>query len=166
MRFRTYILLALAGLWFTIGGMFFYRSCWDLVDLKKHTGPVIELGITEFDTDLHLFSLNFKLDGNPETFGVYQKKNQQYSDLLNLIKVGDTATVFYGEWRQKEGMLNLQVTHLETTKHVIVDYTVRKYRDRWIGLILIGLSFAVGGLAWYLFKKYPKAVEDNSLMTL
>jgi hypothetical protein len=63
-------------------------------------------------------------------------------------------------------MLNLQVTHLETTKHVIVDYTVRKYRDRWIGLILIGLSFAVSGLAWYLYKKHPKTVEDNSLMTL
>ena len=166
MRFRTYILIALAGLWFTIGGMFFYRSCWDLVDLKKHTGPVIELGVTEFDPDLHLFSLNFKLDGHPETFGVFQKKNQHYTDLLNMIKVGDSASVFYGEWRQKPGMLNLQVLHLETSKHVLVDYTVRKYRDRWIGLTLIFLSFAVMFLALYLFKNQPKKTEESLLMPI
>lgn len=163
MRFRTYILIAVAGLWFVFGTMFTYRSSWDLEDAKLAHGSIIELGVKEFDTDLHQYALCFKVHGNEQTFGIYQRKNLLYTEQLSMLHIGDSVKVYFGDWKLKAGEVNRQIVHLETSKNVIINYTDRKYRDRWVGVIFLLFAFAAGGLAWYLYqKKEPE--EDPSLM--
>jgi hypothetical protein len=163
MRFRTYILIAVAGLWFVLGAMFLYRSCWDLEDSKMVNGSIVEIGIKEFDEQLHQFALCFKVHGSDQTFGIYQRKNLLYTEQLNMLHIGDSVKVYYGDWKLKAGAVNRQLVHVETKKHVVINYADRKYKDRWLGSIFFLVSFTAGGFAWYLFKKKP-IEEDPSLM--
>ena len=161
MRFKTYLLIAIAAIWFVFGAMFLYRSSWDLEDAKIVHGSIVEFGVKEFDEGLHRYALCFKVHGSDQTFGLYQRKNQLYAEQLPMFKIGDSAKVYYNDWKLKSGALNLQLVHLETPKHVILNYTDRKYRDRWIGITFVLASLSVGGLIWYTIRKKPVIPENE-----
>lgn len=160
MRFKTYLLIAIASIWLVFGAMFLYRSCWDLEDAKMVHGSIVEFGVKEFDEGLHQYALCFKVHGSNQTFGFYQRKNQLYTEQIPMFKIGDSAKVYYNDWKLKSDAINLQLVHLETSKHVILNYTDRKYRDRWIGIVFVLAAVAVGGLTWLLIKK--KLLKPNN----
>lgn len=153
MRFRTYIMVAAASLWFVFGSLFMYRSTWDFEDSKKYKNAIIEFGVKEFDQYRHRNALTFKLAGLDQQFGIYKRKRKNYTELVSKLKIGDTVTIYYSDWKQNKKKTNLQVIHFETKNHVLVNYTDRKYRDRKIAWILYSISFIFGIAAWYLNKK-------------
>lgn len=153
MRFKTYLLFAIAFIWLVFGAMFLYRSSWDLDDAKLAHGSIIEFGVKEFDPDLHRYALCFKVHGNDQTFGFYQKKNQLYTDYLKMMKIGDSAKVYYNDWKLQANAINFQLVHLETPKDTILNYADRKSRDLWLGLLFTFLGLLSAGLARFILRK-------------
>lgn len=150
MRFRTYIMLSAASLWFIIGSMFLYRYCWGLDRTLHHRGALIEYGVKMVDAEEQEQGFAFKLSGLDQQFGVYFRRKSRYQDLTNNLQIGDSVDLYYTEWRLPKGAINLQIVHMATPKKVFVDVNDRKRRDLTIGLLLYLIAAVFGALGWYL----------------
>jgi hypothetical protein len=63
--------------------------------------------------------LAFKLDNLDQTLGIYNPSHD-YSDLLDLLHVGDTVTVYYRPLSTNP--IDIDVFQVEENKRIIVDY--------------------------------------------
>lgn len=150
MRFRTYIMLSAASLWFVIGSMFLYRYTWKLDRSMHHKGALIEYGVKLVDAEEQEQGFAFKISGLDQQFGVHFKNKSRYQDLTDNLQIGDSIDLYYTEWRLPKGAINLQIVHMATPKKVFVDIQDRKRRDLTIGLLLYFFAAVFGTLAWYL----------------
>lgn len=153
MRFRTYILLSATILWFIFGSLFMYRSFWDLDNLKSYSNAIEEFGIKELKEGQNQFAFTFKLQGKLDVFGYHKKKEINYLDFTKTFKIGDTATVYYGDWKIKNGEINTQIYNLKVGKSILIDHQNSIDKDRKIAGILYLISACLGGITLYLFRK-------------
>lgn len=166
MRFRTYIMLFAACLWFVIGSLFMYRFTWDLSDAQYHRGALTEFIVKVVNPDLQKQGFAFKLSGTKREFGVLFKKNRNYNDFMNNLKVGDSISVYFTEWRLAENDINLQLVHMSSDKKVFIDYKNRKGRDLKLALMLWSLAALFGFGAWFFNKKRGVKAEDTEFKGL
>lgn len=156
MRFRTYILLAATVLWLIFGSLFLYRSFWDLKDIKSYKNAVEYFGIKELKSGQNNFAFTFKLQGKVRVFGVYKKKEVNYSEFINAFKTGDTVTVHYGDWKLQSDEINTQIYNLKVGNLNLINNQDRIAKDRKIAGILFIISACLGGLTFYSSRKKPK----------
>lgn len=150
MRFSMYILISAASLWFVIGSMFLYRSSWDLDKSKYHKGVLTEFAVQQVDDPYAgKFAYVFKVSGKSSRYGIYQKKNKLYTNFTELLKVGDTVKMYYHKWNLGPKEVNLQIDHFEAKGKTLVDYKIRKYRDRKIAWMLYSISFLFVVTGWF-----------------
>ncbi len=166
MRFTTYIMLSAACLWFVIGSLFMYRYTWDLSNAKYHRGALTEFIVKIVDPEMQKQGFAFKLSGIKREFGVFFKKNRNYNDFMNNLKVGDSISIYYTDWRLYEGQINLQLVHMASDKKVFINYENRKRRDLNRALILYGIALAFGTGAWFLNRKRNIKPEDTEFKGL
>jgi len=161
MRFRTYILLAATVLWFIFGSLFLYRSFWGLEDIKSYKNSVEHFGVTELKPGQNNFAFTFKLKGKVRVFGVFKKKEVNYTEFVNAFKIGDTVTVHYGDWKLQPDEVNTQIYNLKIGQTTLINNEDRIAKDRKIAGILLLISACLGGLTFYVSRKKPKEQTIN-----
>lgn len=165
MRFRLYILISAAAFWFILSMLFLYRSTWDKADLIYSSGVLTEFGMKYTDSNYYDKFLGFKIEGNDQTFGLKKKTNKEYNQLISKLKVGDTVSLHYSEFRHVKGQVNLQIDNMKVNGQMIVDLEKREYRDRIISSILFIISATLGGIAWWQNKSKSGLVKKKTLIS-
>jgi hypothetical protein len=159
MRFRIYILLAAAFLWFVFASVFMYRSTWTLKDAKFHKDIVVEMGMHHNSNSVPSNIYKFKLFGMDHGFAISRKKYTAYDTFVNNIKIGDTLSVYFEDWKHVEGQENNQVVQLEKGKLILIDYSKRKTNDLIIGIVLYLLSIGFNSFAFVLNRRRVKKIK-------
>ena len=128
MRFRIYILMAAAFLWFVFASVFMYRSTWTLKDAKFHKDVVVEMGIHHNSNNVPANVYKFKMHGLDHGFVITRRKYTAYDTFVNNIKIGDTLSVYFEDWKHVEGKENNQVVQLEKDKLLLelLTYVIEK----------------------------------------
>lgn len=160
MRFRIYILLAAAFLWFVFASVFMYRSTWGLEDALVYRNAVVEFGMQDKVNQTANSMFTFKLDGMPDKFGIYRRKFSAYDTFKNNIQIGDTLTAYYGVWKHKEGNVITELVQLEKNEDILIDYTVRKRKDTIIAVILYIICSVSLVFAWILNQKRLRKIRS------
>ena len=127
----------------------------DLSKTTQTTGKVVEIGIAEKSSRVG-GKLNMKgkvfflqLDNLKETLATYRPK-QEYSALLNNIKIGDVVTVYYDPG--SSGEFNLDVFQIEKDGKVLQDYQSYNKNHRfvaWMTGILGSIMIFFGIFGYY-----------------
>lgn len=163
MRFRIYILLAAAFIWFVFASVFMYRSTWDKEDAKFYRNAVVEFGMKEKEGNFVSGIFTFRLDGLDETMGIYRRKFKNYAPITDNIHIGDTLTLYYEEWKHVKGNVNTQVIHLVNGDKILVDLADRKRKDLLIAVILYILCSISLSFAWILNQKRLRKIRSIGL---
>lgn len=161
MRFRIYILLAAAFLWFVFASVFMYRSAWDLDDAFYHRNALVEFGLKEDNSKYPPVTFAFKLQGMDRTMGIQRKKFASYDTFVRSMKIGDTITLYYENWKLSEGSINTQVVHMENEGRVLVDFKIRKRKDLLVAVILYILCSISLGFALLLRQKRMRIIRNS-----
>lgn len=160
MRFRIYILLAAAFLWFVFASVFMYRSVWNLSDALFHRNALVEFGMKEDNSKYPPLTFAFKLQGMNNPMGIQRKNFSAYDTFVKSMKIGDTITLYYEKWKLSEGSINTQVVHLENDGKILVDYKVRKRKDLLVAIILYVLCSISLGFAIVLRQKRMRLIRN------
>ncbi len=159
MRFRIYILMAAAFLWFVFAFLFMYRSTWTLKDAKFHKDVVVEMGIHHISNAVPANVYKFKLHGMDHGFVISRKKYSAYDTFVNNIKIGDTLSVYYEDWKHVEGQENNQLVQLEKDKLLLIDYSKRKNKDLIITIVLYFITIVFASFAFVLNRRRVKKIK-------
>ena len=94
---------------------------------------------------------NFHIENSDQNFAAH-RPSQNYSDLLEQIRQGDTITVFYRE--RQDDDLNLDIFQIEKNGKVILDYRNRNTTFKKLSWItgFAGLALLTFGF-WQYFKR-------------
>jgi len=159
MRFRIYILMAAAFLWFAFASVFIYRSTWTLKDAKFHKDVVVEMGMHHVSNAIPANVYKFKLNGLDHGFVISRKKYTAYDTFVNNIYIGDTLSVYYEDWKHVEGQENNQVVQLSKDKLLLIDYSKRKTNDLIIATVLYLIFIGFASFAFVLNRRRVKKIK-------
>ena len=129
----------------------------NLAKVDKVSGIVTNCGVTEKSSTIGgntkvkgtVFFIN--LDSSNQTFATYRSE-QNYSTLIQKIKIGDTVSIFYRE--RQDNDLNLDVYQIEENGQVLQDY--QSYNSNYKKLSWLTGIFGLGLLTfgiWQYFKQ-------------
>lgn len=158
MSFRVVLLLAASVLWFIFGILFLYRSSWTESDFRIFSGPLEEIGSKKIQLKRKVDVVFFHLKGLNQRLGIYQSKSMTKDRLLNNVNIGDTLTVYLDDYDvlTEEHNIKLNVYHLQSKKKVFLNYRDLNRKHLKIGIILVCISFILGGLTYWFYKRDEK----------
>jgi len=151
--------MAAAFLWFVFAFVFMYRSTWTLKDAKFHKDVVVEMGIHHNSNTVPANVYKFKLHGMNHGFVITRKKYSAYDTFVNNIKIGDTLSVYYEDWKHVEGQENKQVVQLEKDNLLLIDYSKRKTTDLIIAIVLYLITIVFASFAVVLNRRRIKKIK-------
>jgi len=130
----------------------------DFKDVDKINGTVVTSKVTEKSsivggkTSVKGIVFNFRLNNSDENFGVH-RPSQNYSDLIESIKPGDTISVFYR--KQNNNDLNLDVYQIEKNKAILQDYKTRNTTYKKLSWLtgILGFGLVIFGILQYIIRK-------------
>jgi hypothetical protein len=102
-----------------------------------------------------------KLKNIEEKFGVY-RFSKNYNDLLQLVKIGDTITLYFNEDSYKKRNINIDLIQIEKKNKIILPKS--EYEKKEGSLIYIGIAGLVANaiIMYYNRKKYLKTIKNKS----
>jgi hypothetical protein len=136
-----------------------YRSTWTLKDAKFHKDVVVEMGIHNISNAVPANVYKFKLHGMDHGFVITRKKYSAYDTFVNNIKIGDTLSVYYEDWKHVEGQENNQVVQLEKDNLLLIDYSKRKNNDLIITIVLYFITIVFASFAFVLNRRRVKKIK-------
>lgn len=130
----------------------------DLNNVDRINGTVVTSKVTEKSsivggkTSVKGNIFNFRLDNSDENFALH-RPSQNYSDLVEQIKLGDTISVFYR--KQNNTDLNLDVYQIEKNKRVLQDYNTRNSTYKKLSWFtgILGFGLLAFGILQYFLRK-------------
>ena len=147
-----------------LGSGIFFLASWsvispnvgiDLTKANKATGQVIFASVVKristgkYATPQNVFA--FQLDNLDKPLGTF-RPGQNYSKLIETIKIGDTITVYYRHRNSER--LNIDVYQIEKNGQILQDYTSYNRNNLILGIFigLVGLGFLIYGV-WTMHKR-------------
>ena len=137
----------------------------NIEDSEKILGIVDNCGITKkssiisgrYKVDSDVFFI--KINSTDQIFGVYNKE-QDYSNLTNLIKIQDSISINY---IASSDRLNIDVLQISKNNKVIYEFSEFKSKERMGGLIALIGGFIMLILVIYGYRKtYIKNTATNN----
>jgi hypothetical protein len=147
--------LFLASIVIIVGFNTIKTTMMNLENSEKISGIVENYGITNkssivsgrYKVDSKVFFI--KINSSDQIFGVYNKE-QDYSDLANLIKIQDSIFINY---LASSDRLNIDVLQITKDNNVIYGFDKFKSKERIGGLIALAGGFLILILVIYGYKK-------------
>jgi hypothetical protein len=141
-----------SGLYFALAYKGYEEQAITLDKLDKYTGQIIDRGITTRKSGKSKPTVFYiRLAGLTETLGIY-RMNKNYQELINELRLGDEATVYYVSRPNDD--INIDLVQIENDSKIIVH--ADEFREKESFLIYVGLIagiFSVAASIWY-YKKY------------
>lgn len=151
--------MAAAFLWFVFASVFMYRSTWTLKDAKFHKDVVVEMGIHHNSNAVPTNVYKFKMHGLDHGFVITRRNYSSYDTFVNNIKIGDSLSVYFEDWKHVEGQENTQVVQLEKGKLLLIDYNKRKTNDLIIATVLYLIFIGFASFAFVLNRRRVKKIK-------
>lgn len=158
MRFIQYILISTACFWAILASLFLYRYNWDISRYHHIKAPIVETGIKATDSSYQDRFFAFKLENCSLTFGIKHRSLKEYNSLTEKFHLGDTANVYFDDYRQKENDVYFQLVDITVGKDKIKDWEIRKKNDLLIACILYGISILMSAWLWWSGRERKKSI--------
>jgi hypothetical protein len=126
---------------------------------KFHKDVVVEMGIHSNPNTFPANVYKFKLNGMDHGFAISRKKYSAYDTFVNNIKIGDTLSAYYEDWKHVEGQENNQLVQLEKDKLLLIDYSKRKNNDLIITIVLYFITIVFASFAFVLNRRRVKKIK-------
>ena len=148
------LILSTSSIYFILAYKGFNSQKIDYKTLEKHTGTVIERGITERKSGRHYATVFYvSITGLNQILGLY-RMDKDYSGLIDKLRPGEVITVYF--INRPNDTINIDLVQIEKDGQIIIEET--EYKKKESALIYIGLIgglFTIGLTAWY-YNKYVR----------